>query len=267
MSEHLAAFLRDCRVARGLTRSQLADELRVSSSDISRWERGYATPPAGTLDDFATILNLSDDERGRLSVFAGQDASIGVNAHEQASEGRAASDGPIREIKVQIADIREAIESIGLRLDKNVNGDTDLPVEAEAFEDLKKLVVELQASSQQLRAPVILPSAKQMEVKLIPSLSFDRLQEYRQEENKWSSFAMLFLGAVLGMVTNLATGGSVSPGTGVIAMVLLFCAAIMGAAAWGQRRRAVRITAEISHDAAAPQGAALAENDGRPTSR
>jgi transcriptional regulator with XRE-family HTH domain len=264
MSEHLAAFMRDCRLARGLTRSQLADELRVSSSEISRWERGYGTPPAATLDGFATILNLSDDERGRLSVFAGQHGLAGVNAHEQATDGRAAGDGPIREIKVQIADLREAIESIGVRIDKNRSGDADLPVEAEAFEDLKKLVVELQASSQQLRAPVILPSAKQMEVKLIPSLSFDRLQEYRQEENKWSSLAMLFLGAVMGMVTNLATGGTPSPGFGIVATVLLFCAGVMGASAWAQRRRAIRITAEISHDVATPEKAAP-ENDGRPT--
>ena len=52
-------FLKEERVARGLTQAQLAERLRVTPGAVSKWERGLCLPDMEKLEDLAEILQLS----------------------------------------------------------------------------------------------------------------------------------------------------------------------------------------------------------------
>jgi transcriptional regulator with XRE-family HTH domain len=62
-NRRLAEFLKDKRVAAGLTQSAVAEKLGYSSPQfISNWERGLANPPVFILRNLTKIYKVSADE-------------------------------------------------------------------------------------------------------------------------------------------------------------------------------------------------------------
>jgi len=57
--------IRKYRLAQRLAQHQLAARANVSSTDLSRWERGLATPPAAALTRIAVSLGISADQLAR----------------------------------------------------------------------------------------------------------------------------------------------------------------------------------------------------------
>ena len=55
-------FIREQRMALGLTQQQLADQLHVTNKAVSRWETGNAYPDIALLDDLAAALSVSIEE-------------------------------------------------------------------------------------------------------------------------------------------------------------------------------------------------------------
>lgn len=55
-------FIREQRMALGLTQQQLADQLYVTNKAVSRWETGNAYPDIALLDDLAAALSVSIEE-------------------------------------------------------------------------------------------------------------------------------------------------------------------------------------------------------------
>lgn len=53
------AFLAETRRSRGLTQSELAEQLHVTDKAVSRWERGLGFPDINTLEPLATSLGLT----------------------------------------------------------------------------------------------------------------------------------------------------------------------------------------------------------------
>lgn len=53
------AFLAQTRRARGLTQSELAEQLHVTDKAVSRWERGLGFPDINTLEPLADALGLT----------------------------------------------------------------------------------------------------------------------------------------------------------------------------------------------------------------
>ena len=58
----MGTFIREQRIALGLTQQQLADQLHVTNKAISRWETGNAYPDIALLDDLAAALSVSIEE-------------------------------------------------------------------------------------------------------------------------------------------------------------------------------------------------------------
>ena len=106
--------------------------------------------------------------------------------------------------------------------------------------------------SRDLTAPVMLPTAQQMQVRLVPSHQLDRLHEYQGDASIIFTFAGLFLGAVLGVFTNLQTGGKAGSSTGFF--VVLFGVLAIATAVYGAliKYRAAQLRKDI-------------ESGGRPT--
>lgn len=68
--ESFAARLQRLRKERGLTLSEIADELDVSKPTVWAWERGRARPVAGRVEKLAQVLGVSGAE-----LLSGRDVS------------------------------------------------------------------------------------------------------------------------------------------------------------------------------------------------
>jgi len=65
----LAGFLKEKRVAAGLTQSEVARKLGYSSPQfVSNWERGLANPPVFVLRDLTKMYRVSADSMFDLLV-------------------------------------------------------------------------------------------------------------------------------------------------------------------------------------------------------
>lgn len=57
--EKFGRFLRQARAEAGLTQTQLAEKLHVSTAAVSKWERGKCLPDVTKFDDIASALDMS----------------------------------------------------------------------------------------------------------------------------------------------------------------------------------------------------------------
>lgn len=59
----IGGYLRDCRVKAGLTQTQAAERLGLSSGQfVSNWERGVSMPPMDYLPQIVKLYRLSKSE-------------------------------------------------------------------------------------------------------------------------------------------------------------------------------------------------------------
>ncbi len=94
--------------------------------------------------------------------------------------------GDLDELRRQVDDLHEAAvssEQLGLIVNR--------------LDEMGQTIESASRTSERLRADVVLPEAEEMAVRLVPSNSLGRLEEYRSDENKAYLFAGTFLGAVL----------------------------------------------------------------------
>ena len=73
----MGTFIKEQRMALGLTQQQLAEQLHVTNKAISRWETGNAYPDIALLDDLAAALSVSVEElcRGERMVLPSVDTN------------------------------------------------------------------------------------------------------------------------------------------------------------------------------------------------
>lgn len=73
----MGTFIKEQRMALGLTQQQLAEQLHVTNKTISRWETGNAYPDIALLDDLAAALSVSVEElcRGEKLVRPSADTN------------------------------------------------------------------------------------------------------------------------------------------------------------------------------------------------
>ncbi len=61
-STAMGRTIREARLARGMSLSQLASAVGRSSSSVRRWERGEVPPAIGIIDDLAEALDLDPEQ-------------------------------------------------------------------------------------------------------------------------------------------------------------------------------------------------------------
>jgi len=73
----MGTFIKEQRMALGLTQQQLAEQLHVTNKAVSRWETGNAYPDIALLDDLAAALSVSVEElcRGERMVLPSVDTN------------------------------------------------------------------------------------------------------------------------------------------------------------------------------------------------
>ena len=254
MSEEFGEILQGLRLASGLTRTQLTASLSFGSSDLSRWERGFGVPDSAQIEEIVTALKLTSAERAKLLAACGV-PSLAPEVLRPVTESSISSSSATekgRELQVQIADLRDAFEGIVASFDREGRIVTASP--QDDVSELRRLISDLQVSARGVRAPVILPSEKELEVRLVLASSIERLEEYRAESSKWSSWASLFFGGIAGILVNLVTGGSLSMQTWVVLVIFSLVGSLLASNAIGKNRKA-REVADSMRPAPPPHSA------------
>lgn len=247
------ALLKQYRYLSGFSQTDLAKALENHQPVISNYERGRAIPTKDEILAIAKVLNLNEGQTNELLTsadFTPITKDIEIEATNVYNVYGLSSNPSYRELNIQIQDIRDSIASLGEHLEKSdtQNSSQNNPSSQELrsqIRDLQTSISELQATSQEITAPVALPSKQQLEVRLIPTTSFERLEEYRAEENKWFTWAGVFLGAVIGVFINLITGGEATVTTWIVSGTFLAMVIFSGVSARSYSQRAKNLRDEI----------------------
>lgn len=255
-------LLKKYRYESGFTQVDLAQALDTHQPVISNYERGRSTPTRDEILAIAKVLNLNDTQTNDLlrtiNYSPIKDDNLDIDISEAISiSGNVVkswysqpTSNTYRELNIQIQDLKDAISSLSDNFERNDSSNiTKSSTNSEGLiaqvQDLQAAISELQATSKEITAPVALPTKQQLEVRLIPTTSFERLEEYRSEENKWFTWAGIFVGAILGLCINLITGGEATISTYIVAVTFLVMTILTGWSARNYSNRAKKLRDDI----------------------
>lgn len=256
-------LMKKYRYESGVTQVDLAKALENHQPVISNFERGRSIPTRDEILAITKVLKLNEIQTNDLLVAAKyeplQEIVISGNVSNEmfiSGEGNrinnsTQSNTSVRELNIQIQDLKDSISSLSEHVLKNNNGGNSAKQSPQSetllsqVQDLQSAIAELQTTSKEITAPVALPTKQQLEVRLIPTTSFERLEEYREDENKWFTWSGLFLGAVIGILVNLITGGQATISTWIVAATFFIMTIITGFSAWNYSQRAKNLRNEI----------------------
>jgi len=241
-------ILRFLRLGRGVSQEELGQRIGYSRSLIDTWENGESIPSPETIEKIIDVLALSADEARSLQEQAGYSPSQETRPVRSSIFSRAVEAGnslllvkrdPVRELDIRFLDIQNAVEDLSTQVEKMWTGEpSDHPsVLAGEIERLKENLAQLQATHQEITAPVTLPSREDMAVTLVSSTSLEHLEEYRSETNRWSSWASLLIGSIIGIAVNVATGGEMKREAWVMVAAFALLAGLTG---WSAARYHLR---------------------------
>jgi transcriptional regulator with XRE-family HTH domain len=247
--ESLGRALADLRIHQALTQNDLGSLLGCTRSAVAAWESGKTPPTREVILQIGELVGINTQDVNFLLSLAGYEPldneynnfknAIHPENGQQLID-RALNPEAVKEIQVQVKDIQASIEALGSRIEHRVTVNEDKEASA-LFEELhnaKEALKRLRTTSREITAPVALPSSADLTVKLVPSTVLERLEEYRSEESKWLSVSGIFIGSILGIFINVATGGAMSTQAWIILGVLLLMASFSGWTARSYSRRA-----------------------------
>jgi hypothetical protein len=127
---------------------------------------------------------------------------------------------PVDNLNDDLANIKSQID----KLKKEVAGKEEL---AEINQRLDTMTTSIESATergQELKAKVLLPPSEHLNVQLVPSHSLERLEEYRTDEKMIYVFLGVFLGGIIGILSNWATQDSfkIDRASGVLIAMFVF---------------------------------------------
>jgi len=285
-------LLQELRVSRGVSQEELATRLTLATDAIAAWEFGAMLPDRATIvNDLPQVLRLTDTTLDGLLKLAGyaplqpDEVSATYQFYRSGDGGVFATDyNPrrqeilwatswppamqevsestgISELRTRLQDLESSMEAMRDEVEKAPlpapQGET-LAIR-EKLDYLEQTVSGVLAASQRISAPVILPPTEDLQVRLVAATSLVRLEEYRQEENKWFAVTGMFLGGILGMFVNWVTGGVMTPASWVLVVAFLVIAALAGYTSWQYHLRAAPLWKRILGE-----GAPIPQDETRP---
>lgn len=234
--------LKKYRRSAGITQVELAKLLDTHQPLVSNFENGRAIPTGQEVEKIIEALKLSDTEASQLRSSSGNPQSIETVA-EFVPEKQIAGADLTREFSTQILDLRNSIASLAEQY-KPASGNDEL---ASTISDMQGAIADLQKTSQGITAPVSLPSKEELQVSLISTVNFERLEEYRSGENKWFSFGCLFSGAICGILINLVTGASANSNTWIVGGTFLVMGILCFLSGFNYSKKATALTEKLTN--------------------
>lgn len=232
------------RTSLNFSQTDLANYFGYPRRTIVDWEIGKTLPRQNEILQIAKEAGLSKNYTNYLLELAGHKPVSATASDSTASDSSAIPESPaypesLREIQIQVKDIRDSIKVLGSKLEeKAVTGHDEISLTiSEELQNAMDAVSRLQTTSLEITAPVTIPSSDDLTVSLVPASFLERLEEYRSEESKWLSGLGIFAGSILGIFINVATGGSMSAQAWIILAVLMVMVCFTGWSAWTYRQR------------------------------
>jgi len=205
---------------------------------------GYASE----LKDYVTGLRMPSRER-LLDIInwlalGGRESERLINAYEFSIMSNMSGKSQIQHSRTetsekfegQLENVQKALDSVTKRLDtvsSQSSNTHDLKQElqnlkTEILETVKPQISQLEQTGKELSATVMWPSKRDMQIQLVNINSLDRLEEYRSNQGTWSAFAGLFLGAILGVLINWATGAAMTDAAWVLVIAFFVVSIVFG---------------------------------------
>jgi transcriptional regulator with XRE-family HTH domain len=211
--QELGQALYDLRIARALTQEELGRLVQIPRERVAGWEQGRVTPTGGELASLAEILKLPDASSQRLYALAGL-----APPSPEGDESLRSSDADsilATELRVQLQDLKASLASVSKSIRTASPTSTTLPSRSiqELEQELRNAntaLTKMDASTRAIGISAPLRIAQDLTVDLVPLATFQRIEEYRDQQSRWSTAVAAFLGAVLGITVNATTGGQIN---------------------------------------------------------
>jgi transcriptional regulator with XRE-family HTH domain len=253
---NFAKDLRTFRHLKQVTQAELAAKILVPQSSIARWESGRTLPSSNVIYKIAMALELTDGETEYLIRTAKRESNTGTRRANKSPEIinsqnltaqilPAAYSDQIRGLQVQFKDVENAIDELSKRLEQSQSQNDQTITVAEEVESLKQNFAELQATSEALTVPIRIPSRERMQVHLVPSTLLERLEEYRSDESMWLVWFGIFVGSIIGVFVNVATGGQMKNEAWLLIGVFIVMSGLTGGFAYKAKMRGSKLKHEL----------------------
>jgi len=218
--------------------------LSDSATGISNW---YDLPKDIETEDsiFKYALEVATDFKFRL-LKGGYTVESNLVAPQKADAAR--------RIENDVETIRQEMERMKSLVAKAQSGTPSLTADQmqEALSAVEERVntrfQSLTQASRTLSAPIEMPPMEELTVRMVTVGTIDRLSEAMQEETKWGTWGGVFLGTLLGILTNIATGGTLDVNGIILVIVLALVAGLCGYTAWGNGKKAKVLKAKLLRD-------------------
>lgn len=202
-----------------------------------QWERGNRLPSQTDLERILTLLNPSKASARNLKRIHVQ--CISQFTWDWEPQVSASRPNRSEELEYRFERIQERVTQLAQRAEAQ---------DEALLESLQDAIAEAQATSHDLAPPIVLPPMEDLQIRLVSTNSLQRLEEYRSEENLLLSFAGLFLGALLGILTNLITGGTIQTEMWLFVVLLLLMTAFTAWRAIINNRRAASVKRQMFNE-------------------
>lgn len=245
--------------------SFLGDHLRVFPETISEWEKGFSIPSRKQSIQLACALIIELPDVKKILDILNYEPLTVIEENQYYEESatflrermaknivpageQAADETPEQDVTSQLQTFQESLKAIEEKIERELISLDEEEEQSEIVDKLSEIrasIEEIQSTSQQLTAPVILPDREDIQVSLASATSLKRLEEYRAEENKWYSALFLFIGAIFGVLINVVTGGEMTFNAWIILGVFFTMAIYTGWSAISYRIRASKLSKKI----------------------
>ncbi|MGP5430976.1 helix-turn-helix domain-containing protein [Enterococcus malodoratus] len=88
LENSMGNYIKELRVTKGLTQKELAEQIFVTNSAVSKWERGLGCPEINTLPLLATALETTVEELLQGSAFPFEEPPVEKIVEEENSHSR-----------------------------------------------------------------------------------------------------------------------------------------------------------------------------------
>lgn len=244
-----------------LNQVSLAEKLEVSPRTVKKWIAGARPPRIETILHMANILELSAETTNLLLINAGYkptnmphakkgEDKINSLQYQTFPEASSSTGYPFdKELQNRIDNIQTTVETLqNIVAAPNQDNSELLKGIQEELTVLTNNLVKFEAKAKEITAPVRMPKPDAMQVTLVSTTNLERLEEYRHESNKWDTVFGIFIGSVLGLLSNLVTGGKLGFEAWVLIAILGGMSGLTWWTAYKYKERAAKVKNKIDSD-------------------
>jgi len=196
------------RGQKNISRTELAKRLGTSIETITEWEQDLRLPVPEIFQKIVKVLELNHKEAEYLDMAA-RTKIIPLNDAYDFKVREASG----KELEFQLDNLKKQLAAIAASQENKSS--------QEDFRGMKKQIEQIEKTTQQLTAEVLLPPAEAMKVRLVTTTSLESLEEYRSDQGIWFAGGGLFIGAALGILVNWATGSEMTRTSGILIVTFI----------------------------------------------